>query len=246
MSYILDALKRADAERERGAVPGLHARQVTTPAVPSAANAHMRLWLASATALVLVAVAVGWWIWQTPARDTRPAPVPAALIQPMPMVQPPSAQPLATPTAAASGPTFASAPPPAQQAVVAVLPTVASVSSNLKQNTVPEARPKSFDKAAKLSISAVAPLPIAKEPTTKATPVAVPLLSELSEEIRRQIPPLTITGAVYSDNPTQRLLLVNNQVLTQGSLAAPELSLEEIRPKSSIFNFRGTRFRLAH
>ena len=26
MSYILDALKRADAERERGAVPGLHSQ----------------------------------------------------------------------------------------------------------------------------------------------------------------------------------------------------------------------------
>ena len=28
MSYILDALRRADAERERGAVPGLHAQPV--------------------------------------------------------------------------------------------------------------------------------------------------------------------------------------------------------------------------
>ena len=27
MSYILDALRRADAERERGAVPSLHAQQ---------------------------------------------------------------------------------------------------------------------------------------------------------------------------------------------------------------------------
>ena len=79
-----------------------------------------------------------------------------------------------------------------------------------------------------------------------ATPAAVPLLSDLPEEIRRQIPPLAITGAVYSDNPAQRLLLVNNLVLTQGSLAAPEVSLEEIRVRSSVFSFRGTRFRLAH
>ena len=32
MSYILDALKRADAERERGAVPGLQSRHATLPA----------------------------------------------------------------------------------------------------------------------------------------------------------------------------------------------------------------------
>jgi general secretion pathway protein B len=40
--------------------------------------------------------------------------------------------------------------------------------------------------------------------------------------------------------------LVNNQVLTQGSLAAPEVTLEQIAPKSAVFSFRGTRFRLAH
>jgi general secretion pathway protein B len=77
-------------------------------------------------------------------------------------------------------------------------------------------------------------------------PAAAPLLAELSEDIRRQIPALTITGAVYSDNPGQRLLLVNNQVLPQGSLAAPEVTLEVIGTKSSTFSFRGNRFRLQH
>ena len=71
-------------------------------------------------------------------------------------------------------------------------------------------------------------------------------MSELPEDFRRQLPALAITGAVYAQTPAQRLLLVNNQVLNQGSLAAPELTLEEIRPRSSVFNFRGTRFRLAH
>ena len=79
-----------------------------------------------------------------------------------------------------------------------------------------------------------------------AAPAAVALLSEIPDDLRSQVPPLAITGAVYSNNPTQRLLLVNNQVLTQGSVAAPELTLEEIRPTSSVFSFRGTRFRLAH
>jgi len=51
---------------------------------------------------------------------------------------------------------------------------------------------------------------------------------------------------VYSSNPGQRLLLVNNLVLPQGAQAAPEVTLEEIRPKSSVFSFRGSRFQLAH
>ena len=76
--------------------------------------------------------------------------------------------------------------------------------------------------------------------------VPVPLLSELPEALRSQIPALTVTGTVYSDNPALRLLLVNNQVLPQGSTVAAGVTLEEIRPRSSTFSFRGTRFRIAH
>ena len=88
------------------------------------------------------------------------------------------------------------------------------------------------------------PLPVAKASAQQDAAVAVPLLSELSEDIRREIPPLTITGTVYSANPGQRLLLVNGLVLTQGSLVAPDVNLEEIRAKSAVFSFRGTRFRM--
>ncbi len=57
---------------------------------------------------------------------------------------------------------------------------------------------------------------------------------------------MAISGAVYSDNPAQRLLLVNGQVLNQGSQVAPDLTVVEIRSNISEFSFRGTRFRLAH
>jgi general secretion pathway protein B len=75
---------------------------------------------------------------------------------------------------------------------------------------------------------------------------AVPLLSELPEAMRRQIPALVIAGAVYSDDPNQRLLLVNNQAFGQGNTVAPGVQLEEIQTSSSIFNFQGTRFQLMH
>ena len=95
-------------------------------------------------------------------------------------------------------------------------------------------------------MAASRPAPIEKEVVTANVAVSIPLLSELSNSVRSQIPPLNITGAVYSKNPGQRLLLVNNLVLNQGNLAAPEVTLEEIRTNSSVFSFRGTRFRLAH
>ena len=57
---------------------------------------------------------------------------------------------------------------------------------------------------------------------------------------------MAISGAVYSENPAQRLLLVNGQVLNQGSQVAPDLTIVEIHSNNSEFNFRGTRFRMAH
>ncbi len=260
MSYILDALKRADAERERGAVPSLHARQVTTPASQAAPSARSRLWLAAAATLALGGIAAGLWVWQTPASDARLAAVEPAVARPT--VPAPLAQPVPTPTpipipasASARQPavpalrTVASSPP----AVTPAAPTPVSKPALPAPavGTQPPPKPKldPVGKAAELGAAAPAtpmPLPVAKASATQAAPAAVPLLSELSEDIRRQIPPLTITGAVYSENPGQRLLLVNNQVLTQGSLAAPEVNLEEIQASSSVFSFRGTRFRVAH
>ena len=81
-----------------------------------------------------------------------------------------------------------------------------------------------------------------------AVPVAavIPLLQELPEELRRQIPTLTITGAVDSDYPAQRMLLVNGQVLKQGSMLTSDLSLEEIRAHSSVLSLHGTKFRIAY
>ena len=90
------------------------------------------------------------------------------------------------------------------------------------------------------------PVPLAKADATPAAAATVPLLSDLPENIRRAIPALVITGVVYSNNPGQRLLLINGLVLNQGSLAAPEVTLDEIRAKSSVFSFRETRFRLGH
>ncbi|MEI8168583.1 MAG: general secretion pathway protein GspB [Rhodoferax sp.] len=197
MSYILDALKRADAERERGAVPGLHSQSLATPVMPNESGHNHRTWLALATLVACSGIAAGIWLWPTPASKVA-----------LPVVAP-----VATPPVVKPEPVLIKAPPAAppqtQKATpIKAIPNIAST-----------------------------PAPV---------PAAAPLLSELPEELRRQIPTLVVTGAVYSETPANRLLLLNNQVLTQGSLAAPEVILEEIRPKSSVFNFKGTRFRLAH
>jgi len=58
MSYILDALRRADAERSRGAVPGLHAQGLPADLEPAARDYRPLFWAAGGAGALLVAVIV--------------------------------------------------------------------------------------------------------------------------------------------------------------------------------------------
>ena len=218
MSYILDALQRADAERERGTVPGLHAQPLGAPERRRDGHSQRTFWTVALVACTAAALLAGWWFGRgstlVPVATTTPAaPAVAPLLAP------------SAPASVASAPLPLPVPLPAPKAQQALTTAVQSA-------PVPE--------KATTSASVASPTP------AQRASAPLPWLAELPEETRRQVATLTITGAVYSENPSQRLLLVNGQVLPQGSLVVPEVTLEEIRERHSVFNFRGTRFRLTH
>lgn len=126
MSYILDALRRADAERERGSVPGLHTQAM--PEVGDDDEALVRRrglapwqWIAIGLAGGL-AVAVAW-TWRgdepPPASPQLPPPPPQAALPapppPQPMV-PAEPLPAAAPAAPVAIAPMRAAPPPAPPA----------------------------------------------------------------------------------------------------------------------------------
>ncbi|MBK9572173.1 MAG: general secretion pathway protein GspB [Rhodoferax sp.] len=238
MSYILEALKRADAERQRGAVPGLLASQVTTPLAGAASSGYKHLRWAAVTALVLGGMAVGLWRWHVPARAS------ARLVQ---TGSAPTSMPVVAaglPSATVAGSAQPSVATPSQPTAVPAVAAPQSVATRPKPAA--HAPPPIAATPPVAPVEPVAMAAVSPASASQAASAGVALLGELQEDIRRQIPALSITGVVHSANPAQRLLVVNNQVLTQGSLAAPELRLEEIENKSSVFSFRGTRFRVAH
>jgi general secretion pathway protein B len=275
MSYILDALKRAEVERERGTVPGLHARPVVSYDEVDDASSLPWVWLLVA-AILIAAGGAGWWWWRTP------APL-APVKEPTPIAKAPAAEapvvvaalpPTQTLTSVAPTAVVIQSAPPAK-APATVLPAAAVVPPAPKQATAkpaPATTPKATPSPATANVATVAAVPapaLAATPVSKPAPApvtppprptvanparvaappagsGVPLFSELPDALRHQIPPLTISGAVYSDDPAQRLLLVNNQAFGQGNAVAPGVQLEEIQPNSSVFNFQGTRFQLGH
>lgn len=217
MSYILDALRRAEAdrERERSAVPGLH-----TPALPGgdtpAATASRRWqpWAGGGLLLLAGLGAGGWW-----ASSLREEP------QPLPHEAAPASAAASVPVSvsmqepvAASAPLAAAPQPP-------VASTPASASPFLPPAPV------------------AAPAP-AVAPAVAAAPAPIPAWSELPEATRRALPKLSLGGSVYSDDPASRLVIINGEVLHEGASLGADLVLEQIRPRDLVLRFRGQRYRL--
>jgi general secretion pathway protein B len=75
-----------------------------------------------------------------------------------------------------------------------------------------------------------------------ATEERVYAMNELPDDIRRQLPGLSVGGSMYSTTPASRLVIVNGQVLHEGDRLTPELVLQQIRLKTAVFAFKGYRF----
>lgn len=232
MSYILDALKKADAEREQGQVPGLHTPTGHTDLSDGPQLRTPPLWVMGLSAL-LVLIALGTvWHW------TRPKPVIAI----------PPTQPQSLP--ADQAPVPAPTPTPAPQSLPEASAT-ANRAGNETSRPAPEAtptpppsRPPRAEPAITRPVAPAAPrAPIHVDPAPAPTPSnKVPTLAELPDDVRRSLPPLSVSGAMYSDSPANRMLLINNRVFHEGDQPAAGLVLEEIRLKSAVFRFQGQRF----
>ncbi len=247
MSYILDALRRADAERERGGVPGLHA-QPFPPTSADAASAARRgvpwRWIGLGAAFGLAMPLALWMLGGEEAQ--RSAPVPRA-IAPAP-VPPPAAAP--EPIA----PSIAPAPPPATAAAPAIVaaapsPPATPAAPPLRPTAPPTADAPAPRRPVPAGATKAGASPAPRTATADAAPQAdarITPMGELPDAIRRQLPPLQIGGSMYSVEPSSRMLIVNGQLLHERGNVAPGLVLEQIRLKSAVFGFQGHRFEITY
>lgn len=209
MSYILDALRKADAERDRGNVPGIHAQPSfggAAPAGPPPA-AKPALWLAVGAVALLLAAALAWYLTSAPRDAVR---------------------------SAAAVPTPASAVPAAVAPPVEVARTPPEQIPVIRQTKPPAPRPQ--DRA---------PANPAETRKAPGTGEKVYTPAELPDDIRRQLPALTVGGSMYSTKPADRILILNGQVLHEGDKIAPDLTLQQIRLKAAVLNFKGYRYTIA-
>jgi len=127
MSYILEALKKSQAERQLGELPSIHAPQVQLqPAPDTSGQRRLPLWIATGAAC---AAAAAWWWWPATVVAPAPAPAPAPVAAPVPAPVP---VPIPVPA-----PVIVPAPLPAPVIVKAAPPTPAPVIKAITPPPVP-------------------------------------------------------------------------------------------------------------
>jgi general secretion pathway protein B len=222
MSYILEALKKAQAERQLGNSPTLHAPTLQSGdnATPARFSKPM-LWAVLGMAVVIGVLLVLVWRPSAPAVAVATPPVAAASVP----------APVAALTAATAAP-------------VVPTPLPAPV-ADLPQSVANLARAAAPDQAAAQQPAAPAAA-AAKPAAVTASDEPVVNLRDLPEPIQRSIPPVTVGGYIYSKNPADRLLLVDKVLRHEGEEVAPGLLLEKLQPKEAVFNFKGYRYRVPY
>lgn len=232
MSYILEALKKAQAERQLGSAPTIHALPVAPLNAGATGRARAPMW----AALALAALALGG----IAVMALRPAPpgVPVVVSAPAPALV------VAAVSAPPPMPVIVT-PPPAPVAVAPPRPApVARVATPVGATTAPLAPSLSSPPS-----PPPPPSPQQAVPTPPPAPPAedvAPFQQGLPEAIQRVLPQIAVGGYIYSKNPADRLLLIDKVLRHEGEEVAPGLILEKLLPKAALMNYRGYRYRIAY
>jgi general secretion pathway protein B len=247
MSYILDALRKADSDRERDPARGIHAQPRSTVAAGVASQLPGWVWPVTAAGVVLVA-AVIWWPRSAPVAlpdppvMAAPSPVPApatATLSPSTTVadsvSPPPPRPLPAPPVVRAP---AEGPPNVPRYSGRMGPPLAGVPAG---TGVPAASVIPGGATARTPAPSAQAGPQAVVPTSER--VFAP--AELPPEVQRDLPKLAISGGTHSENPAQRMLIVGGQVVNEGTEVAPGVVLEQIRAHAAVLRFRGYRYSVA-
>lgn len=252
MSYILDALKKSEKERSRGTVP-----DVLTIQEPVAYDRKKRNILLSliAVALLLNAGVLIWWLAFSPGKKEVPGKTDAvrAIVQGAQETNPKdraSFPAQASGTAGDGTKTLTGDTRP---------PVVKADDRSLRERHPPQVVNEKDKAGISLRNKEKDRVPATKDPREqdvvahfsspsegipKPDPKKLYLLRELPEGIRKELPPLSLSIALYSDDPATRIARIDGQSLREGQELAPGLKLEQIIEHAVILSYRNYRFRI--
>lgn len=258
MSYILEALRRAERERTLGQAPGSETLSVAT-GQPSRRDRRLLIVLASATAVLAAAVVIAMIV----DRSGRSTPAPTQLPQsqsgqavsagaaaapesvggttapdePVPVFEDDAALASLDDIAApfAPRPAVASAPgphPAAPSTVETDAPEIDAAHAPESQPS-PAATPSYAQEATSVSpIQAV---------ESASMPSAPPLLRDMPPAFRARFPAFTLQVHVYDEASEKRWVMIDNRRYRESGTLESGPTIVEITPDGVIFELQGER-----
>lgn len=251
MSFILDALKKSENDRQRQSGPAFFEVRVAPP------RSKFPPWAIALAALLVVNLAViAWLMFRKPANAAAVTPAPVTAVPPAPVAAPAvvPAQPAITPQ---PQPTYV--PPPVAQQQPAPPPTQYQ-EPTLQDRPPPQANFGSTEPQrpfAQQGGFGTAPPAIEENPDDYA-PATEPSRERPLGGVRRglanglmtydeaatknQIPPLRMDLHVYAPDPRNRFVLVNMKRLMEGESLPEGVKVESITTDGAVLSYRGLQF----
>ena len=214
MSFILDALRKSEHERQRSTVPGL-------AQVPSAtADPQVPRWVVPVIGALAVAVLVLGAAWWQSTRGANDVPAPAASTTRTVELPTPTPQPVA---AAAS---------PAAPPRVPLAETTRTPATSASSHTTLEA------------VAGGEPAAVTREAAPPAVDAAIlPSAAALASE-GVPLPALRLDLHAYSEQRGNRFVFINGRKYAEGERLPDGLVLEAIEPRGAVLRYNGRRFLL--
>lgn len=252
MSFILDALKRADQERQQDGVPSIAIPQAATPGETRTDRRALTwlLWLGVALAAVALAV----WISVTLATRLSIQAVSESALRTAP-----AADTIAAPRSTATEPVphggissepVTHKPLPQTDALTTDSPALTEISS-LYQPSQPAPDETSMavqnlyvrEPAAAPRQPAKAQSPLPSPRAQEILAAHVPQIHELPRALQQSIPSIHYRDHRYHNGPDSRVVL-NGQELRVGAQLGQDLRVDDILDDGVVLNFKGQSFKL--
>lgn len=256
MSYILEALRKAERDRNLGRTPSLGDVTASVSRPPSRRPSTRAMGLMALVAVLSICTVLMWR--RSPVPEPAPAP-PVAAAEPVPGSQPVPVVPPAAPVPPASEVAAVPAMPPGGTAAERMLaPDVPADSIDDLMDepevvaAVPEVAQMQPDTGSAASVAAVPedtvadeisdpmaevsePLPVEEEPIASD----VPLLRDMPADYRGAFPQLRVDVHVYDDDAARRWVMVNGHKAAEGTTLTEGPTVSRISPEGIVFDFRG-------
>ncbi len=247
MSFILDALKKSESDRQRQSGPALFEVKVAPP------KSRFPIWAVAIVALLAINLGiVGWMLLRPSASQSQPAasqtltpaqPAPAPIqTTPAPVQAAPAAVAQAAAPVTAPAPLNAPTPPAAPAAASAPSPTLAPEPTPPPAPATvaaePQANPDDYAPATDPGA------PLFKGHVKRGTEEGLPLYQDAAVVPGANLPDLRLDLHVYAARPQDRFALINMHKMHEGDALSDGTRVESITPDGVVLSRNGSKFLL--